>query len=176
MNQPRMTPLPPDELDDGQRAFLAPFTDANGHYPNIFGVLCRDLPLMEAWRAFGLYLMSGSKVDPLLREVLILRTAHVRNCAYEWHHHSRIALRLGMSAEEIEAVRSGEAASPDQVLMIRVADELADQTKLSDGTWNSMVQRFGENCTLDAVFTVGAYTVLAMGLNSADVRIEARTA
>lgn len=177
MSDPRVIPLRPDELDDAQRAFMAPFTGATGRYLNIFGVLCRDLPLMEAWRDFGLYLMTGSKVDPLLREVLILRTSHRRDCAYEWHHHRRIALSLGMSEERVEGVRSHSGAGDtEHDLMVRVADELVDGTRLSETTWAAMTYRFGLEYTLDAVFTVGAYTALAMGLNSADVRIEGRTA
>ena len=60
--------------------------------------------------------------------------------------------------------------------MIQVADELADRSRLSDETWATMIDKFGLEWTLDAVFTVGAYTALAMGLNSADVRIEGRLA
>lgn len=176
MSESRVTPLRPDELDDPQRAFMAPFTDAKGRYPNIFGVLCRDLPLMEAWRDFGLYLMSGSKVDPMLREVLILRTSHRHDCAYEWHHHSRAALKLGMSTEEVERIRTAETGLADHDLMMLVADELADSSRLSDATWTSMTERFGLDYTLDAIFTVGAYTALAMGLNSAEVQIEGRGA
>lgn len=177
MSEPRVAPLRPDELNDEQRAYVASFTDSKGRYPNIFGVLCRDLPLMEAWRDFGLYLMSGSKVDPVLREVLILRTSHHCDCDYEWHHHERIARGLGMSDECLTQIRAGVATgNTDHDLMIQCADDLARDKRLSDDSWAAMIDRFGLDYTLDAVFTVGAYTALAMGLNSSDVRIEGRAA
>lgn len=177
MSEPRVPPLKPEELDEGQRAFLHPLTNRKGQYPNLFGVLCRNLALMEAWRDFGLYLMQGSRVDPALREILILRTAYRRDCDYEWHHHSRIASSLGLTAEQIEQVRQGgDNTDPRTALMIEVADELIDAGRLSDATWAEMTQRYGVEYTLDAVFTVGAYTALAMGLNSADVRPEGAAA
>ena len=177
MNAPRVPPLAPDELDARQRKFIEPFTDPKGRYPNIFGVLCRDMPLMEAWRDFGLFTMVGASVDPVFREVLILRTSILSDCAYEWHHHRRIGLTLGMSEESLEQIRSGAATGDaDQNLAIRCANELASTRRLSDPTWSEMVDRFGLPTTLDAVFTVGAYTALAMGLNSCDVQIEGRTA
>lgn len=175
MTEQRVVPLAPAELDDRQRAFLAPFTDAKGRFPNIFGVLCRNIPLMEAWRDFGLYTMNGAETTGVLREALILRTARHAGCEYEWHHHRRIALALGMSEPRVEQIATGErTGDDDHDLMIRVADELAADRRLSTPTWDAVVERFGLPFTLDAVFTVGAYTALAMGLNSCGVQIEGR--
>lgn len=175
MTEMRVAPLGPDELDDAQRAFLAPFTDRRGRYPNIFGVLCRDMPLMNAWRDFGLYLMKGSRVDPVLREILILRTAHQRGSAYEWHQHRRVALALGLSEAQLAQIAEGsDLGDDDRNLMIRCVDDLVRDTRLSDACWAAMTDRFGLEYTLDAIFTVGAYTALAMGLNSCDVAIEER--
>lgn len=177
MTEARVVPLQPYELDDAQRAFLAPFTDAKGRYPNIFGILCRDLPLMEVWRDFGIYLMRGSKVDPVLREVLILRTAQNCACEYEWYHHERIARSLGMTDEQLKQIRKGSCAvDSDLGLMIRCADELSAARRLGDDVWDAMIGKFGLEYSLDAIFTVGAYTALAMGLNSCDVAVEGRSA
>ena len=55
MASPRVLPLTPLELDTDQQRFVARFSDRKGRYPNIFGVLCRNLPLLEAWSRFGLY-------------------------------------------------------------------------------------------------------------------------
>ena len=172
MMERRVRPLRPDELDDVQRGHLAGFTDRHGRYPNIFGILARNMPLLEAWTGFGLYLMRGSRVDPLLREVLILRTACNSRSDYEWHQHRRIALKLGMKKSEIDAVRSGVTGDVGRDLMIRCADELERDRRVSDVTWKAMTASYGFEYTLDAIFTVGAYTALAMALNSVDVEIE----
>ena len=175
MTEPRVAPLAPAELDERQRTFLRPFTDAKGRYPNIFGVLCRNMPLMEAWRPFGLYTMNGSALDGVLREVLVLRAAHNTGSDYEQHHHRRIALQLGMADAQVNQIGSAAATGePDADLMIRIADELARDTRLSAATWEAAVDRLGLEATLDAIFTVGAYTALAMGLNSCEVQIEGR--
>jgi 4-carboxymuconolactone decarboxylase len=109
--------------------------------------------------------------------VLILRTSRHTDCDYEWHHHRRIGLTLGMAEQRLEQVISGEETGDgDHDLMIRVADELARDTRLTTPTWDAMIARFGLEYTLDAVFTVGAYTALAMGLNSCGVQIEGRGA
>ena len=175
MVETRVQPLSPGDLGDAQRAYMAPFIDAKGRYPNIFGVLARHMPLLDAWNSFGIYTMRGSLVDPVLREFLILRTSRNVGCDYEWHHHCRIATALGVTVEQLARVESGETLGDDNHdLMIVCADDLARDHRLSDTAWAAMMDRFGLQYTLDAIFTVGAYTALAMALNSCGVQIERR--
>lgn len=169
----RVEPLKSDELNDEQKNFLKPFSDKKGRYPNIFGTLARHMPLINAWSDFGLYTMRGSQIDPVLREVLVLRTSRNVECDYEWHHHQHIAQRLGMDEAVIDAIGAGETTGhADYDLLVRVADDLANSKKLTDEVWAEMVERFGMEYTMDAIFTCGAYTALAMGLNSCGVQIE----
>lgn len=175
MSTPRVEPLQPSELTEKQRSYVRPFTGPKGHVPNIFGTLLRNMELFEAWSGFGAYTMSGSRIDAGLREVLVLRTAANLDCEYEWHHHKRLAALVGLSDDVVERIRNRQALdSQDQNLMVRCADELAEDTMLSDSTWQQMVDRFGLAYTMDVVFTVGAYTALAMGLKSCKVQLEGR--
>lgn len=175
MNAPRVEPLKSSELTERQRSHVRPFTSPKGHFPNIFGTLLRNMELFEAWSDFGAYTMSGSRIDARLREVLILRTAANVDCEYEWHHHKRLAYSLGLSEDLVDRIRARKALdSEDQDLMARCADDLAKDARLSDSAWERMVERFGLEYTMDTVFTVGAYTALAMGLKSCDVQLEGK--
>ncbi len=175
MSTPRVEPLKPSELTQKQRGYVQPFTSPKGNVPNIFGTLLRNMELFEAWAGFGTYTMSGSRIDARLREVLVLRTAANLDCEYEWHHHKRLASIVGLSEEVIASIRDRKAlAADDHNLMVRCADELAKDAMLSDSTWQQVVERFGLEYTMDVVFTVGAYTALAMGLKSCGVQLEGK--
>lgn len=175
MNTPRVEPLDPAVLSERQRQPVQRFISAKGRLPNIFGVMLRNIELFEAWAGFGNYTMSGTRIEAGLREVLVLRTAANLKCEYEWHHHVRIALAAGLTRELIERVRTHQALdTPDQELMAQCADQLTKDTMLGDELWQRMTDRFGLECTMDVVFTVGAYTALAMGLKSFGVQIEGR--
>jgi 4-carboxymuconolactone decarboxylase len=175
MSAPRVEPLKLSELSERQLRHVQAFVGPKGQLPNIFGVLLRNMELFEAWAGFGTYTMSGSRIDVQLREILVLRTAANLNCEYEWHHHRRLARAVGLTEDVINDVRSGKPlALDDQKLMVSCADELRADAVLSDSTWLRMVDRFGEAYTMDVVFTVGAYTALAMGLKSCGVQLEAR--
>ena len=173
MDSPRVSPLAPDELSSEQREFLEPFTNKRGQYPNVFGTLARHMDLVNAWSTFGLYMLRESQLDPVHREVLILRTAILIGSEYEWHQHQKIAERLGVSGAELDHIRNGDPFDdPHKSLMMACANDLARDHKLGEDTWVSMVDTFGLTYVLDAIFTVGAYTALGMALNSCGVEVE----
>jgi len=175
MPAPRVEPLKSSELTARQRSHVQPFMTPKGHFPNIFGTLLRNMELFEAWAGFGTYTMSGSRIDARLREVLVLRTAANLDCEYEWHHHQRLAFAVGLSDDLVDRIRGRRALdSDDQNLMAHCADDLAKDARLSDSVWQQMVDRFGLEYTMDVVFTVGAYTALAMGLKSCGVQLEGK--
>ena len=173
MPQTRTDPLAPNDLTEEQREFLKPFTDKDGRYPNVFGTLAQHMDLVRAWSAFGLYTLRDNQLDPILREVIILRTAVLIGSDYEWHQHRKIALRVGMEEDTIENIRLGnDPTDPEVDLLIHCANELIADHRLSDNTWNRLMTRFDLTYVLDVIFTVGAYTALGMALNSCDVQVE----
>lgn len=175
MTMPRVEPLKVSELSERQRSYVQRFLGPKGELPNIFGTLMRNMELFDAWAGFGTYTMTGTRIDARLREVLVLRTALNLDCEYEWHHHRRIGLAVGLTDELMARIRSGQPLdSEEQDLMVRCANELKEHATLSGETWRQMVDRFGLEYTLDVVFTVGAYTALGMGLKSCGVQLESR--
>jgi AhpD family alkylhydroperoxidase len=169
----RLPPLKPAELDERQSRFLKPFTNARGEYPNVFGTLAHHMDIVDAWRDFGLYTMRNSDLDPLLREIVVLRAALNAGCDYEWHHHHHIALKAGMTEDQVRQIRDRSAMADEaHNLLLACADELSADKQLSDATWERMIAIFGVRGTIDIIFTVGAYTTLATFINSCGVQIE----
>ena len=110
MSSPRVEPLKSAELTEQQLRLRAAFLGPKGTVPNIFGTLLRNMELFEAWAGFGTYTMSGSRLDAQLREVLVLRTAANLDCEYEWHHHRRLGLAVGLTDDLMARVRARSAA------------------------------------------------------------------
>lgn len=173
MHEKRIDPVAPQDFDDAQAGFFKSFLQPDGSIHNVYGTLAHHVDLAKAWSGFGLYTMRGSTVDPILREVAILRSAINSDCEYEFYHHADIARRLGLGEDEIKAIRDGSPLSdPHHALMVKCADDLAMDKKLSDACWNEMLETFGLKYTFDVIFTIGAYATLALTLNSCGVQIE----
>ena len=56
--------------------------------------------------------------------------------------------------------------------MLRAVDELGDTCNLSDRTWARLGEHLDERQLMDLVFTIGAYSLLAMALNTFGVEPE----
>jgi 4-carboxymuconolactone decarboxylase len=122
--------------------------------------------LTRAYLGFSFYLLRRSTLEPRLRELAVLRVAHLSACAYEWDEHVAIGQRAGLSLEDIDALQRGEAADDVDRLVLTAVDELVEQTKMSDATWAALGQHLGKRQLMDFVFTVGGYQLLAMALNT----------
>jgi AhpD family alkylhydroperoxidase len=146
----RVAPLQADKWDEAVHAAL------------------RMMPeeLTRSYLTFSFYLLTRSTVAPRLRELAVLRVAHLANCAYEWDEHVTIGKREGLSDDDIAALQRGEADDDFDRTILAAVDELVEQTKISDATWAALGEKFDTKQLMDFVFTVGGYHMLAMALNT----------
>src|SRR6188472_4007709 len=76
---------------------------------NIFRMLAGGEGLLRAFSRFGNHLLARSKLDPVLREIAILRVGVLSDATYEMYQHDRISRGLGMSEEMLAGIRAGAA-------------------------------------------------------------------
>jgi alkylhydroperoxidase family enzyme len=174
VSEPRILPLEERDWSAEQRELLAPMI-RNGKVYNIFKTLVRYPKLLKRWLPFGNHLLFKSSLPPRDREIAILRTAALCRAPYEWGQHVRIGLREGLSEAEIQRVADGPEApgwSAGDRTLLRAVDELLADTCLGDASWAALSARYETAQVMDLVFTVGAYAMLAMALNSFGVRLD----
>jgi 4-carboxymuconolactone decarboxylase len=121
---------------------------------------------------FGGYLLYESSLPPRIREQVILRIAHRRDCAYEWSHHAALGKAAGLSDADIDAAQTGDPNDKFDRAVLNAVDELDEKTNLSDQTWAALGERLDEQQRMDLIFTIGGYTALAMALNTFGVEVE----
>jgi alkylhydroperoxidase family enzyme len=146
-----------------------------GRPPNVFTTLARNRRLFRRWLWFAGALMPGGRLPRDETELLILRVAHLAGSEYEWSHHDRLGRAAGLTADEIERVREGAAGpgwSPRRAAMLRAADELHADRRISDPTWAALRSFLSEPELIELCMLVGHYEMLAMTLNSLDVQLD----
>jgi alkylhydroperoxidase family enzyme len=175
MSTPRIPPItePSDEVVElyvkgGMRA-------PDGTTLNIFATLAHHPALLRRWLVFAAHVMSKNTLTPRDRELLILRVGVRCNSKYEFGQHHVIAQRCDISIEEIERTKVGPddpAWSTFDAALLRAADELHDDSRISDATWAVLAERYTTEQMLDVVFTVGNYHLVSMVLNSCGVELD----
>lgn len=161
----RIPPLPYEEWDTDALAVIAPGRKLPPN--NVLGLLARHPDLARAFLTFNMHLLTASTLPPRIRELAILRVSWRRHCRYEWAHHVRIARKAGVTDEEIDAVRAG-LPTPLAVAV----DELEENSRMSDAAYEALAAELDDRQLMDLVFTVGAYSLLAMAFTTFGVELE----
>jgi AhpD family alkylhydroperoxidase len=144
--------------------------------PAIFTTLGRTRGLFWGWLHFAGRLMPGGKLPRRDTELVILRVAHVRSCDYEWAHHQRLARRAGLTADEIDRVRSRSRdgwTKRDADLLASV-DALVGEHDLTDELFAALRSHLDERQVIEFLLLVGHYDMLATTLTALRVEPDAR--
>jgi alkylhydroperoxidase family enzyme len=175
---PRIPPLPEAEWDESMAPILqASQPGLRGRLGdnNIFSTLARHQRLMRAWLPFGGFLLGRGVLPARERELLILRTGFNCSSPYEWGQHVRISEALGMGREEILRVARGpqdDGWSAADRTLLRAADELHGDAKISQGTWTELAEDHDERGLIELTMLVGHYHMVAYALNSLEVDLD----
>jgi 4-carboxymuconolactone decarboxylase len=164
-------PLPTDDQ------LPAELRDALAGLPplNVFRMVAR---LPESFRPFlqlGGSLLADAKFDARIREIAILRVAHVTQASYEWAQHVQLGHNVGVTDAESEAIRSNDPASElgdEETLVCRVADEISRDVRLSDEALDLLLDRYDIEQVCSLILCVSYYNMVSRFLESTRVEIE----
>ncbi|BBZ29647.1 carboxymuconolactone decarboxylase [Mycolicibacterium madagascariense] len=165
----RLPPLPADQWDDAVLGALRMIPEERRNPTgagNAISTFVNHPDLTRSYLAFSFYLLMRSTLPPRLRELAILRVAHLTSCAYESDEHEEIGRQAGLTDDDIDALRRGTAADDFDAAVLTAVDELVEDTRMSDRSWTALGERMDTRQLMDFVFTVGGYHLLAMALNT----------
>lgn len=185
MSEPRIPPRPvadwDEQVDEALAALRPPGSKRKpGEKPrerpssNILGIFSWHPALAKAWFAFNNHLFH-STLSARDRELATVRIAWLRHGEYEWAQHVRMARSAGLSEEEVEAINAGPDSpvwGPRDAVLLRAVDELAADHRIGDETWKQLTEELDRQQVMDLVFTVGAYDMLAVAMNTFGLQLD----
>jgi len=179
MSQQRLPPFDPAQASAEQQAVLAeilsgPRGNLNGPF---LGWIYSPEFAQQAQR-LGAFCRYRTGLPTQLSELAILVIAARWRSQAEWFIHLPIALKAGIPAQITEAIRVGQTPEfddPDQALIYRFATELETHKRVRDTTYASVIERFGLQVAINLVGLLGYYTLVAMTLNTFEMRAEGQT-
>ena len=142
---------------------------------NLYRVLANQPPALAAFLGMSRYVRSASSLDPGLRELAILATAHELGQVYEVAHHTDAARAAGVSTEKLEAVAPGGAVgvlTAHERAAVEFARQAAHTRSCDDATFQHLQSLFSVEELVDLVLTTGWYHLCAVILGSLRVELE----
>jgi alkylhydroperoxidase family enzyme len=143
---------------------------------NVFRVLLRNPPVAKRVNDLLLTLLFRGKLEARLRELVIMRLGWTTRSNYEWTQHWRIALELGVSEQDLLAVREwqgSECFSEADQAVLQATDETVQNGFISSETWSRCERHVGGvEELLELVAAIGTWRMISGILRSLEIPLE----
>ncbi|WP_237738837.1 carboxymuconolactone decarboxylase family protein [Alcanivorax hongdengensis] len=142
--------------------------------PRVFPVFNINRRLFWPWLLFASQMMPFGRLPAPLREMLILRTGWLCRSRYEWGQHVEIALRVGVTHEQIVALATAPHSLPEPAtaVALQACEELCQQQLISETTWQTLSEYFKPRELVEIILLVGHYQMVAGLLINSGVQLE----
>jgi len=174
----RLTQLTVDDLTIEQRelydaivggrsgtALPTRVVDEHGRIQGPFNAMLHYPPLGHPVQALGGFLRFRGMLSDRARELVILTTAAAWQSEFEWWAHVRIGRHVGLSDDEIEAVRRSQPLvldDPVERAALDVARAVTQRADLDDAEYVRARDSLGDRMLIEALTLVGYYASLAL--------------
>ena len=149
---------------------------ATKHPLNLYRMLPRVGPTAASgFVALGGALLRDGKLDPVIREIAILRVGHLSQADYEVHQHTRIGRKAGMDDALLAAVKAGPDAAGltrEHAIAMRYTDDVIANVKAADPLFREVVGTFGEDGAAELTLVIGFYAMVCRFLENMEIPIE----
>lgn len=142
---------------------------------NIFAMMANAPHLIRPFVTLGGAFLFNGILDPIDREIAILRVGYLSNASYETAQHEKIGQDVGMTQRLIQAVKTGPEATaltPHQKSLIKFVDDVVANVRASDATFQPMLDALGPDGVQELTLVTGYYMMVCRFLETFDVEIE----
>ncbi len=146
---------------------------------NLYRTLAHSPEAMLGCMKLGNALLSGTKLSPKLRELVILRIAGLCGSTYERTQHYPIALEAGVTGEQISEVdrwQQSKQFTDEERAVLQYADEVAQIVNVKDETFATIKKFLTEQEIVELTLTIGYWGLIARILVPLRVDIDAQSA
>ena len=187
----RLTPLPPAELTDEQRAVYDGITGGDRlkgtqHFPVVapdgslngpFGIMVEVPGVGSALQELGAAIRYRTSLTARIREIGILLVASKLSSAFEWWAHERVARAVGLDDAELAELEQGGFSSTDpaEQAAADLSVALLDNTVVTDEQYARYHDVLGVQAVVELTSLVGYYRTLAQLMAVFDIGIPAGT-
>jgi alkylhydroperoxidase family enzyme len=105
-------------------------------------------------------LQPGRKLDPKLRELVILRTAIVGDSKFEFSQHMKVARMVGIPEEKLTAIKgwkTNNLFSPAERAVMAATDEILSLNRVEDETFAALQQHLSDPEILELFVVSGTW-------------------
>jgi 4-carboxymuconolactone decarboxylase len=170
----RVPDLDPQAMTAEQQRVYAEVKGPRGNVGGPFALWVRLPQIADVANRFGNALRLDGKLDRRLFELIVLVIARHWNAQYEWFVHEPAALKAGLAAGIVDAIRTGKEPPyerDDERTVAGLTAELLETRTVSQATYDRVIAAFGLDLFIEMITVAGFYVTAAMMINAFDAPV-----
>ena len=168
----RLNDITRDQLTPEHQEFFDSIASSRGSVRGPYGVLLHSPDLAARVAHTGTYVRFELDITEAQREIIICATAREIRQQYEFSAHARLARQAGVSEDVVNAIATGKAPegmTGIEASLVKYVQELAQNHKISDETFNAVRDHFGTQKTVEITGLIGHYMLVGQILSAFEV-------
>jgi AhpD family alkylhydroperoxidase len=152
-----------------------------GSVLHLYQMLMHSVPVAEGWLSYLTAIRQKTALPGALRELIIMRVAHLNHAPYEADQHVPYALREGVSSAQLDELQSWTTSKlfdARQRAVLAYTDAMTREVQVPDAVFAGVASHFSPELTVEITATIAAYNMVsrfleALQIHSHDERSEA---
>jgi len=132
---------------------------------NIFRMMAHAEANMIPAMRLGNSILHRQKLSAVNRELLILQAAQLEGGAYEWRQHVPIALGVGVTQPQIDALEgcdyNNESFNAAERALLAFGREVVENVRVAEPVFAGIGTHFSDQEVVEAIVTLGFYMMMA---------------
>ena len=132
---------------------------------NIVRMVAHAETCLRPMLRLGQAILTAQQLDPLVRELSILLVAVLSEAEYEWVQHEPIAVAVGATAEQVDALRRRDldsgAFDERQRVALRLTAQVVLDADADDETFAAAAEVLPPRELIELILAIGYYMTLA---------------
>lgn len=144
-----------------------------GEVLHLYRMLMHSVPVATGWLGYLTAIRQQCKLSAALRELVIMRVAHINGAPYEADQHRPFALKAGVTESQLDALanwRDQEAVfDQTQRDVLAYTDAMTKQVHVPDEVAAAVRQHFDHEQLVELTATIAAYNMVSRFLEAMQI-------
>jgi AhpD family alkylhydroperoxidase len=144
-----------------------------GSILQLYSMLLHSPPVAEGWLEFMTAIRQKSMLSGALRELAIMRIASLNDASYEAAQHAPIALKEGLSQQQLDDVHAWYKShhfDACQRAVLDYVDAMTRDIRVPKETFLAVRKFMDDRQIVELTATIGAYNMVSRFLEALEIR------
>ena len=157
----RIPRLARNQVSEESGAIYDRYLRERGNVPNFFRTMANRPEIFQTMIAHFEAILTTGTLSTKLKELVIVRTSQLNQCEYCLDSHTKLAVKLGWSKEQVEALPKAAASglfSAAELAAIHLAEKMTtDSNNYSDAEFAELREFYTEGEVVELMTAIGIF-------------------